>query len=247
MLREGGFRPRGSVVYDQALFMRTLSEFTRHLLTPHDTEQALTRMAGAVTQVLGLAGSGVSLGRGRDDLRFVTAVPKHLVPLERVQQETRSGPCVTAYRERRIIAIEDLREHTHVWPEYCAMAEKSGVSSVASIPMQLQGFRVGSLDLYAEGHRTWPDEDLSVAVVMADVATGYLINASVIHRQAELNAQLKEALSSRIAIEQAKGMVANSHGISVDKAFDRLRNYARSHNQALHEVAEAIVTRELQL
>jgi GAF domain-containing protein len=234
------------VVYDQALFMRTLSEFTRHLLTPHDTEQALTRMAGHVTNVLGLAGSGVSLALSDKELRFATAVPEHLVPLERIQQETRAGPCLTAYREERIVAVADLRDHTHLWPEYCAVAEKAGVSSVASVPMQLQGTRVGSLDLYGDGRRAWPDEDLAVAVVMADMATGYLINASVILRQAELNAQLQEALSSRIAIEQAKGILANGHRISVDQAFERLRRYARAHNAALHDVAEGVVSGKLE-
>jgi GAF domain-containing protein len=231
-------------VYDQELFLRTMSEFTRHLITPHDTEQALTRLAGNVTGVLGLAGSGVSLGRG-EDLRFVTAVPDQVAPLERIQDDSGSGPCVAAYREERVIAIEDLRDHADHWPQFCAVAEKSGVSSVASIPMQLQGIKVGALTLYADGPRMWPKEDLAVAVVMADMATGYLINASVIHRQAELNAQLQEALDSRIAIEQAKGILANSHSISVDKAFHCMRQYARSHNLALHNVAEAVINRNL--
>lgn len=234
-------------MYDQALFMKTLSEFTRHLLTPHDTEQALTRTAGLVTRVLGLAGSGVSLGRGKDDLMFTTVVPEAFAPLERIQQETGTGPCITAYRDDRVVAVKDLSAHADQWPEYCAVAEKAGVSSVASIPMQLQGIRVGSLNLYAEGNRAWPEEDLAVACVMANMATGYLINASVIARQEELNAQLTEALSSRIAIEQAKGMLANRDRISVDEAFDRMRKYARSQSTALHTVAEQVVNRELVL
>jgi hypothetical protein len=235
------------VVYDQALFMRTLSEFTRHLLTPHDTEQSLTRMASLVTEVLGLGGCGVSLGRGGHDLRFATAVPEELAALERVQQETRVGPCVTAYDEQRIVAVEDLAEQTEAWPEFCAVAERAGVTSVASLPMQLQGIRVGTLDLYGDGRRAWPDEDLSVAAVMADMATGYLINASVIMHQAELNAQLQEALDARIAIEQAKGMLANRHRIGVDEAFQQLRQYARSHQVTLHAVATAVVNRDLRL
>jgi ANTAR domain/GAF domain len=235
------------VVHDQALFMRTLSEFTRHLLTPHDTEQALTRTSVLVTRVLGLAGSCVSLGHSDDDLTLVTPVPERLAALERVYRETGTGPCMTAYKEERVVAVEDLGDHTEQWPAYCAVAEKVGVSSVASVPMQLQGIRVGALNLYGNGHRTWPEPDLSVAVVMADMATGYLINASVIHRQTELNAQLQEALNTRIAIEQAKGVLANSHQISVDEAFDRLRKYARAHNAPLHEIAEAVVDRDLQL
>ena len=47
-------------MYDQALFMRTLAEFTRHLLTPHDTEQALTNLACHITEILGLVGLGLA-------------------------------------------------------------------------------------------------------------------------------------------------------------------------------------------
>jgi GAF domain-containing protein len=231
-------------VYDQARFMQAVSEFARHLLTPHDTERALTDLAGKVTEVLALAGSGVSLGRD-GDLIFATAVPEQLAALEQVQQDHQTGPCIAAYREKRIVAIDDLREHVDRWPRYCAVAESIGVTSVASLPMQLHGIRVGSLNLYAEGLQPWAAGDLSVAAVMADMATGYLINASIVQEQAALNTQLQNALDSRIVIEQAKGILANSHRVSVDAAFQRLREYARSHNMTVRSVAESIVRRDL--
>jgi len=227
-------------VYDQALFMRTLSEFTRHLLTPHDSEQALSYLASHVTEILGLGGSGVSLGRG-DGLMYATAVPERLAALEQVQQDHQSGPCVMAYQEERIIAVEHLGDHAERWPEYCRIAESIGVMSVAAVPMHVHGVRVGALNLYGDGPRVWPEDDLAAAVVMADMATGYLINAAVLQHQEELNAQLQNALVSRIVIEQAKGVLANKHQISVDTAFDRLRRFARAHNETLREVAEAVV------
>jgi len=233
-------------VYDQAVFIRTLSEFTRHLLTPHDSEQALSYLARDVTEILGLGGSGVSLGRG-NGLIVVTPVPEHLAALERAQQDYQSGPCVAAYREERIVAVENLGDQTKRWPQYCRVAESIGVTSVAAVPMHVHGVRVGALSLYGDRHRAWPEDDLAVAVVMADMATGYLINASVLHHQEELNAQLQKALTSRIVIEQAKGALANRHRISVDHAFDRMRRYARGHNETLHKVAEQVVTGDLTL
>jgi len=223
-----------------------MSEFARHLLTPHDTERALTALASRSTEVLELAGSGVSLGRG-DDLLVATVVPDRLAPLEQVQQDQQSGPCVTAYQEERVVAVDDLREHVDQWPAYCAVAESIGVTSVASLPMQLHGIRVGCLNLYSEGPRTWDSDDLGVASVMADVATGYLINASVVQAQAELNAQLQKALDVRIIIEQAKGVLANSQRISVDAAYQRIRDYARAHNATVKAVAQSIVRRDLTL
>jgi PAS domain S-box-containing protein len=61
-------------------------------------------------------------------------------------------------------------------------------------------------------------------------------------RLVELTEQLQTALSSRLVIEQAKGMIAVHRGIGVDEAFRVLRKHARDHNANLHDVATAVVT-----
>jgi AmiR/NasT family two-component response regulator len=43
-------------------------------------------------------------------------------------------------------------------------------------------------------------------------------------------------------IEQAKGVLARVHGISVDEAFERMRRYTRGHNRKLSEVAYAVLS-----
>ena len=43
-------------------------------------------------------------------------------------------------------------------------------------------------------------------------------------------------------IEQAKGVLAERHGSSVDGAFGALREYARRRNLRLAELANAVVT-----
>jgi AmiR/NasT family two-component response regulator len=53
---------------------------------------------------------------------------------------------------------------------------------------------------------------------------------------------LQGALNSRIVIEQAKGAVAQAHGVSVDEAFGLIRGFARRSNRRLSEVAQTIVT-----
>ena len=46
-------------------------------------------------------------------------------------------------------------------------------------------------------------------------------------------------------IEQAKGVVAHTHGVAIDEAFEIIRAYARSHQQSLSGVAARLVSREL--
>jgi hypothetical protein len=57
----------------------------------------------------------------------------------------------------------------------------------------------------------------------------------------ELNAQLEYALESRVVIEQAKGILAERLGLSVEDAFDLLRYSARTARVKLHELAERVV------
>jgi AmiR/NasT family two-component response regulator len=48
------------------------------------------------------------------------------------------------------------------------------------------------------------------------------------------------ALTSRVRIEQAKGVIAERHNVDIDTAFEMLRSYARSHQRSLTELAEAV-------
>jgi AmiR/NasT family two-component response regulator len=57
----------------------------------------------------------------------------------------------------------------------------------------------------------------------------------------ERRAQLEHALESRVTIEQAKGILAERFGLSVDEAFDVLRRAARSNRLKLHAVAADVV------
>ncbi len=227
-------------MYDHSLFLKTLSEFTGTLLTPYDLDTVLGDLAERLTEVLALAGAAVNLATG-DRLQLVTAVPPQIAELEQTQYEHLSGPCLDAYRSGRVVAIPDLNLVTERWPEFCGVGRRLGMSAVVGVPMRLQGQTIGALSVYGNDPRPWPAQDLAAAVVMADMATGFLINASKLHQQEQLTEQLKRALQSRVIIEQAKGMIASSRGVSVEDAFGRLRHHARSHNESIRAVAEAVV------
>lgn len=55
------------------------------------------------------------------------------------------------------------------------------------------------------------------------------------------NAQLETALSSRILIEQAKGVLAERYRLDMDSAFNVLRNASRRHRMRIHVLAQAVV------
>jgi hypothetical protein len=63
----------------------------------------------------------------------------------------------------------------------------------------------------------------------------------VIDGLADRTAQLHIALDSRVAIEQAKGILAERLGITPASAFDVLRSAARRRRVSLHSLADAVV------
>ena len=72
-------------------------------------------------------------------------------------------------------------------------------------------------------------------------------DASKLREQEQLSEQLQEALKSRVVLEQAKGITAQRHGITIDQAYQLIRTHARNNNAGLRTVAEAIVEVGLQV
>jgi sugar-specific transcriptional regulator TrmB len=59
-------------------------------------------------------------------------------------------------------------------------------------------------------------------------------------RDAEV-AQLRQALASRVWIEQAKGVLVATRGVSPDAAFQQLRRQARSSSRRVADLAQEVV------
>ena len=63
-----------------------------------------------------------------------------------------------------------------------------------------------------------------------------------VHRLRTENAQLVHALESRVAIEQAKGILRERYGLSLEAAFELLRRAARSNRMKIHTLAGKVVS-----
>jgi hypothetical protein len=72
----------------------------------------------------------------------------------------------------------------------------------------------------------------------AAAAIGRLL--SVTEAAYQRRAQLEQALQSRVAIEQAKGVVAERYGLELDEAFEAIRRGARSNRMRLHDLVRMI-------
>jgi AmiR/NasT family two-component response regulator len=84
-------------------------------------------------------------------------------------------------------------------------------------------------------------DDAMAARALADIATIAILQNRAAVRAHVVNEQLSHALTSRIVIEQAKGVLAERLGLEMENAFSRLPGYARSNNLRLEDVARGVI------
>jgi AmiR/NasT family two-component response regulator len=113
------------------------------------------------------------------------------------------------------------------------------------MPMRLRSNVIGALALLSTSTTDLGPEDLAVAQALADVATISVLQHRALQDAHVLADQLTQALSSRVVIEQAKGLLCERLQTTMDDAFNRLRRHARATNQVLSEVARKVTTSEL--
>ena len=116
-----------------------------------------------------------------------------------------------------------------------------------AVPLRRREHLLGALNVFvptlpgSTGPAADDTPELQVAQALADAAALGLQNRRAYTRYRTLSGQLQEALSSRVRIEQAKGMLAERWGVRADHAFVALRQYARRRRLALAQVASTVI------
>lgn len=227
-------------------FVSSMRDFVASMTRNYDATRMCYELSDRVVDVLDADGAGVTVADRDGLLRYVTATDERAARIERVQEETQQGPCMSAYLADEAVAVSDVREVDR-WPEYMEVADDLGFHSVLGVPLVSEVSKVGALNIYNESPRVWSEDDISAAWVFADMATVYLLRTSQLQEASRLAEQLQGALDSRVLIEQAKGMVARRNDIDVDEAFRLIRSHARDHRLGLSDLARDVVDRRIDI
>lgn len=156
------------------------------------------------------------------------------------------GPCLDAWRQKRVVVLNDMVAAEDDYPEFAREAHAHGVGSVLSLPLVAGDEGLGALNLYAPVGAAFSTDDEVLGLELAAAAAIVLANASAYWEASKLSQQLTEAMRSRAVIEQAKGMLmARSPDLSPDDAFDVLRRASQRENVKLREIAQRMVERKL--
>jgi hypothetical protein len=225
---------------DGQLVARTVGELRATLPQAGDLLVGLQRVVEATRTVVEVDGTGLTLAHEDGRPRWVAVSDAAMELLEQIQLDFGEGPCLAAFAEDRVVAVEDLRSEL-VWDRLAAVVGQLQVCGVLSVPVRLADQPVGTLDVYASQPRFWSTGEVQALGALA-VVTAELVSTGVelAVRDAEV-AQLRRALASRVWIEQAKGVLAATRGVSPDDAFQQLRKQARSSSRKLADLAQEVV------
>jgi transcriptional regulator with GAF, ATPase, and Fis domain len=228
----------------EQLLSRTFVELADSLVDEFDVIEVLTVLTDRCVALLDAAAAGILLADDRNRLHVMAASSEQARLLELFQLQNHEGPCLECFTNGRPSVNLDLATSPQ-WPRFRAEAQAAGFVSVQALPMRLRDQVIGALNVFMDDRVVIADSDLAVAQALADVATIAILHNQAWRESRAVAAHLQTALNSRIAIEQAKGILAERAHLDMDSAFSRMRRYARDHNRKLSELARELVEGQL--
>ena len=221
--------------------VETFVELADTLIDDFDVIDFLTVLVDRSVELLDIDAAGLLLADQHGRLQVIASSNEHVRLLELFQLQNDQGPCLDAFATGAAVSEADLAAADGRWPRFAPAAVVAGFMAVDALPMRLRDQVIGALNLFRTHTGSLTGTALRTAQALVDVATIGLLQERAIRRQEIVTEQLQGALTSRVIIEQAKGLVAERLGIDMDTAFVALRGYARNNNRKLGEVAEAVI------
>jgi GAF domain-containing protein len=221
--------------------VQTLVDMADTLVDDYDVVDMLTGLADRCVSLLGVSAAGVMLAAPAGDLNLVASSSEAMRLLELFELQTQEGPCLDAFRTGEAVEHQNLEAGVGRWPSFSAAALRAGFLSALAVPLRLRKVTLGALNLLRATREPMAEADLIVARAFADLAALSITQHRASLDALRLNEQLSAALTSRIVIEQAKGVISERAGVDLTEAFGRLRAFARDSNLRLTEVAQAAI------
>jgi GAF domain-containing protein len=211
------------------------------LVEDYDVVDLLDRLVVTAVALLDVTAAGLLLDDQRGNLAVVASSSEETRLLEVFQLQSQQGPCLDCVSTASPVSSGDLATDLARWPVFVPAAQEAGFGAVLAVPMRLRAQTIGALNLFQAEPVLPAPENARLAQALADVATIGILQQRSAHRSSMVAEQLQNALNSRVGIEQAKGVLAERRGVSMEAAFAVLRRHARDRNLKLSEVAQQVV------
>ena len=211
------------------------------LLDDFDVVDLLTGLTERCAELLDVAAAGILLADPLQQLRLLAATSEQARELELFQLQADEGPCVDCYATGQPVSVADLQEAIERWPRFVPAAVEAGFASVHAVPMRAAGIVLGALGLFGTRPGELNEADLLVGQTLTHIACVAILQEHP-PTPSTVMPQLRSALTNRVIVEQAKGLLREMLDVSVEEAFHLLRTYARANGEHLTDVARRLMT-----
>jgi GAF domain-containing protein len=225
---------------DEDAFARSLGELRRAGPDPGGVFATLQRVIDATLAVFQVDGASLALEHEDGSLRWVVVTDGAAGLLEDTQRELGQGPGLAAYAEQAAVTVVDLATDRR-FAGLAAVVTQLGVRGVLAVPVTVAGRPVGALSVHASAPCPWSAIDKAAVGAYAGVVAE-LLQASIAlgARDAEV-AELTQALTARVWVEQAKGALVATEGLDPAAASQRLHDRAGALQRSVADVAREVV------
>jgi GAF domain-containing protein len=225
---------------DRDAFARSLGELRPGLPDPGDVFATLQRVLDATLAVFQVDGASLALEHEDGSLRWVVVTDGAAGLLEDTQRELGEGPGLAAYAEEAAVAVVDL-DTDRRFERLAAAVTQVGLRGVLAVPVAVAGRPVGALSVYATQPCPWSAIDVAAVGAYAGVVAELLRAAMALGARDVEVAELTQALTARVWVEQAKGALVATEGLDPATASQRLRARAGASQRTVADVAREVV------
>ena len=204
-----------------------------------DLAATLQEAVLAAKQLFEADATGIMLADMEGRLRWASASDQRAQTLEDNQELFAAGPCAEAFSTGKPAVMHDATTERR-WGEITLTFGEVHIRSGLSVPVELGGGPIGTLDVYAADPRGWDDTEVTALRAYAGVVASLLGAGARAELTGALADQLQTALDSRSLIERAKGALMERERLDEQEAFTHLRRAARSSGRKLSEVAAEV-------
>lgn len=221
---------------------QVLAEATAAMVDTHDVTDLLTRLLRDGASSLGADAIGLIVQAPNDALEVLVSTSHGVAELEALQVAADEGPCLDCYRSAMPVHAVGANAIRLRWPMAGDAIVRAGFTSVHAFPLSWQGTPLGALNVFTRSDLHLDDTQLEVAQAFADMSTIVILQTRSVDRVHVLDS-LRDALSGRVLIEQAKGVIAYRDRLDLASAYEALLAEAEQRGASVTVVAEEVIAR----
>lgn len=206
------------------------------LVAPHDIPGFLVNLLRSCQDVLDVDACGVLL-QHEGHLELLAASDHEAEHLELYQVHHGEGPCVEASQSDSAVGAQGEELATR-WPIFGPVMRDAGYQAVQASPLAWNGRAIGALGMFRRSNESFDPEAASIAQAFANIST-------LLIAQSEswvLGDHISRALTSRVVVEQAKGVLAELESVDMATAFQLMTDRAEHDGVTLTDFATQVIS-----